>query len=205
MINTTKDFYGKQDGEKILYAITPHNISLYLSIFKTSLASIAVASLGFIISSQIPTLPSQIRIYPLIAGLLLLIVGVLNQIVTFNKTISYITNRRVVRFSAHTPFATSTRSLTWDQAVKAKSLPPNAIYKMFMIGDITIHSNSTVSAVDNKSTHNTITNDDIEITNVYYYKDLGNYIEKIIYTFKNEPDKLNNILPFVAKPKGKRY
>ena len=205
MKNLKDSFYGQQDGEKILYSIKPHQLSLYFSITKIVLASLAISSLGFIISSQIPVLPNQFKIYFLLIGIIFAILGSLNQIIIFNKTIAYITNRRVIRFSAHTPLATSIRSLTWDQAAKAKTLPPNAIFKMFMIGDITIHSISTVSAIDTKTTHNVITNDDVEISNVYYYKDLGNYIEKIIYTFKNEPENIKNIRPFIPKPKGKRY
>jgi hypothetical protein len=205
MKNLHDSFYGQQEGEKILYSIKPHQISQYFSIAKIILASLAISSLGFIILNQIPTLPSQITLYFLFIGIIFALFSILNQVIIYQKTISYITNRRVIRFSAHTPFATSIRSLTWDQAAKAKTLPPNAIFKMLMIGNITIHSISTVSAVDTKTTHNIITNDDIEISNAYYYKDLGNYIEKIIYTFKNEPDNLKNIKPFIPKPKGKRY
>lgn len=205
MKNLSDSFYGQQDGEKILYFIKPHQISLYFSILKIILASIIISSLGFIISSQVPTFPNQFKIYFLLIGIIFAILGSSNQIIIFNKTIAYITDRRIVRFSAHTPFATSIRSLTWDQAAKAKTLPPNAIFKILMIGDITIHSTSTISAINTKTTHNIITNDDIEISNAYYYKDLGNYIEKIIYTFKNEPEKIQNIKPFIPKPKGKRY
>ena len=43
-----------------------------------------------------------------------------------------------------------------------------------------------------------------ELTHVYYYRDLGNYIDKILYTYKQKPKEMKKIKPFVEKPKGQR-
>ncbi|MFC1653622.1 hypothetical protein ACFL1M_02145 [Patescibacteria group bacterium] len=205
MKNIKDSFYGQQEGEEILHVISPHNISIIFGLIKLCLASATILFVGFIIQNQLPGIKTSISAYTTLVGILLGVAGTFALISMNKKTISYLTTRRVVRFLAHTPFATSVRSLTWDQAVKAKTLPPNFIYKMWMIGDITIHAKSTVSAIDTKTTHNIITNDDIHLKDVYYYKDLGNYIEKIIYTFNRDPKNINKIKPFVQKPKGKRY
>ena len=49
-----------------------------------------------------------------------------------------------------------------------------------------------------------ITDDDIEIPYVSFYRDLGNYIEKILFLYKKRPADIADLKPFVAKVKGKR-
>ena len=44
----------------------------------------------------------------------------------------------------------------------------------------------------------------ITIPDVYYHEDLANYIDKILFTFKNKPQDMHGIRPFVPQPKGKR-
>jgi len=46
------------------------------------------------------------------------------------------------------------------------------------------------------------TMEDVRITDVYYFEDLANYIDKILFTFKNTPAEVANLKPFVPKPKG---
>ncbi|MDO8341404.1 MAG: hypothetical protein Q7T59_05520, partial [Candidatus Woesebacteria bacterium] len=53
--------------------------------------------------------------------------------------------------------------------------------------------------------NNTVTADDIELDNIYLYRDLGNYIDKILFTYKQMPKEVSEIHPFVPKPKGQRY
>ena len=47
--------------------------------------------------------------------------------------------------------------------------------------------------------------DDIELRDVHYYRDLGNYIDKILFTYKQKPREVSEIRPFVLKPRGERY
>lgn len=49
-----------------------------------------------------------------------------------------------------------------------------------------------------------VTDDDIELADIYYYRDLGNYIEKILFLYKKQPKEVANLNAFVPKPKGKR-
>ena len=44
-------------------------------------------------------------------------------------------------------------------------------------------------------------NQDLELDND---NDLGNYIDKILFTYKQMPTGVANIRPFVPKPKGER-
>ncbi len=120
------------------------------------------------------------------------------------KNISYITDRRIVRFEPTTFFATNIRSLSWDEAVKVKTFAPNILWKQLKIGTVIVHARTTVKTIDEESRHS-LSADDIEINDVYLYRDLGNYIDKILFTYKQMPTGVSEIRPFVEKPRGERY
>jgi hypothetical protein len=79
--------------------------------------------------------------------------------------------------------------------VKVKTYPPNFVWKQMAIGNVTVHSRTPEGA----------SADDITLTDVYYYKDLGNYIDKILFTYKQKPKEIADIRPFVTRPRGERY
>ena len=120
------------------------------------------------------------------------------------RNISYITDRRLVRFEPTTLFATNSRTLTWDEVVKVKTYPPNMLWKQLAIGNVVVHAR-TPGRPDDSHGMNGMTADDIQLTDVFYYKDLGNYIDKILFTYKQKPKDIALIRPFVPKPKGERY
>ncbi len=120
------------------------------------------------------------------------------------KNIAYITDRRVVKFEASTPFATNARSLNWEEAVKVKTYAPNAIWKQLMIGSVVVHAKTTIATPEVSKTERLVTDDDVEIQNAYFYRDLGNYIEKILFLYKKQPKDIASLLPFVQKKKGMR-
>lgn len=121
------------------------------------------------------------------------------------KNIAYITDRRVVKFEVSTPFATNIRSLNWEEAVKVKTYAPNMIWKQLMIGSVVVHAKTTIATPEVSKTERLVTDDDVEIQNAYFYRDLGNYIEKILFLYKKQPKDIESLLPFVPKKKGKRY
>lgn len=205
MQNTNDSFYGQQDGETILFSVKSHPLVMMIALIKLYLGAAALWVAGMIINSQLPGLPINPTFYGFIGGIIIAILGTIAIKAMEEKSSSYITDRRIVRFQAHNPFATSTRSLGWDQAVKVKTFPPNFLLKILMIGNVIVHSKSTIVSSDTPQTENYISNDDLELEGVYYYKDLGNYIDKIIYLYNREPEKLKTIQSFVPKPKGQRY
>lgn len=202
MHNTETDFFGKQDGEKILYVIKPHRLSLTIKIAKIYIVALIVFLAFMILGTQLVLIDTF-----LIAGLIVTVViaAMGTKIVTDyqNRDIAYITDRRLVRFEPTTLFATNPRSLTWDEVVKVKTYPPNAIWKQLAIGNVVVHARTP--ARPNENTPGTVDADDVELKDVYYYKDLGNYIDKILFTYKQRPKEMDYIRPFVAKPKGERY
>lgn len=204
MKNTKTKFYGKQTDERILYMIQPHSIALRLSLLKVYLAAL----LAFICLAVIGKLVASGGILVL-SGLFLAIIisfaGSMIAKISHRKNKTYITDRRIVRFEPTTLFATNIRTLSWDEVVKVKTFPPNFFLKARAIGTVIIHARTTVRTVDDEYKPSPVTADDIELKYVYYYRDIGNYIDKILYTYKKKPKHIKKLRPFITKPKGERY
>lgn len=204
MINTENLFYGQQEGEKILYVTKPHSIAGLFNFVKVILVAIITFVIFFFMAGQIELFSNLFYVIGVIVPVLVLILG--TKIITNiqNKNIGYITDRRIVRFEPTTFFATNIRSLSWDEAVKVKTFAPNMLWKQLKIGTVIVHARTTVKTVGEEANH-TLSADDIEINDVYLYRDLGNYIDKILFTYKQMPAGVADIRPFVEKPRGERY
>jgi hypothetical protein len=109
-----------------------------------------------------------------------------------------------VRFSAITPWAVNSRSLTWDQAVKVKTFSRHWFYRMFKIGSVVVHAKSTVISSEEPKSRTYVSDDDVELKDVQYFEDLGNYIDKILYLYQRKPSELSDLKVFVAKGRGQR-
>lgn len=202
MHNSDTDFFGKQDGERILYVVKPHRLSLTFKLLRIYLIAFAVFIVLAILGAQL----LELNLF-IIVGLIIAVVMVATgtKVVTDyqNRDIAYITDRRLMRFEPTTIFATNPRSLTWDEVVKVKTYPPNALWKQLAIGNVVVHARTPVTPNERKP--GVVEVDDIELKDVYYYKDLGNYIDKILFTYKQKPKEMEAIHEFVPKPKGERY
>lgn len=204
MHNSDRDFYGKQDGERILYVVRPHPLSTTFSLLKVYFVAVLISSILLILGSQLDGLSGIFTIMSVILFLLIILLGTKIVFDWEAREIAYVTDRRLVRFEPTTLFATNSRTLAWDEVVKVKTYPPNFVWKQMAIGTVVIHSRTSIRTVDD-TPMGTVTADDIEIKDVYYYRDLGNYIDKILYTYKQLPKDVANIRPFVPKAKGERY
>jgi len=204
MVNTERDFYGKQEDEKILYVVHPHPLANTFGLIKVYASGLVVALALILIGTTTPSL----------AGIFTLLgIGIFASVIIFGtsvvlnwqaRSVAYITDRRLVRFEPTTLFATNSRALTWDEVVKVKTYPPNFIWKQLAIGNVTAHARTSIRTAEDTPI-GTVTADDIELKDVYYYRDLGNYIDKILFTYKQKPREVTEIRPFVPKPRGQRY
>ncbi len=203
MQNSATDFFGRQTDERILYVVYPHPLATTLKLIKISFVAVAVFVVLAVLGSQIPSFSALFVISGLVLGVLIVVLG--TKIVTDyqKRDIAYITDRRLVRFEPTTLFATNSRTLTWDEVVKVKTYPPNVLWKQLAIGNVVVHARTPIRPDD--SGHGEIVGDDILINDVYYYRDLGNYIDKILFTYKQKPREMDEIHAFVPKPRGERY
>ena len=203
MHNTERDFYGKQTDEKILYVVHPHPLATTFGLIKVYLVAVVISLVLIILGTQIVSLTGIFTTLGVILFLLIIIIGTKVVLNWSSREIAYITDRRLVRFEPTTLFATNSRTLAWDEVVKIKTYPSNFIWKQMAIGNVVVHAR-TPGRPDDVGTGE-ITADDIQLKDVYYYRDLGNYIDKILFTYKQKPAEIANIMPFVPKPKGQRY
>jgi hypothetical protein len=204
MHNTDTDFFGKQEGERILYVIRPHKLSLFVKLAKVYLIAVAVFIALTILGTELG-LRAVFISSGLIISLAMILLGTKIMTNYQKRDIAYVTDRRLMRFEPTTLLATNPRSLTWDEVVKVKTYPPNMIWKELAIGNVVVHARTPARPAEESKGPYTITADDIELRDVYYYKDLGNYIDKILFTYKKRPKAMDEIRPFVTKPKGQRY
>jgi hypothetical protein len=204
MHNSEKDFYGKQTDEKILYVVKPHPLATTFNLIKVYLIAIVISLVFVILGTQIESLTTTFVTLGIIIFLLMVMIGTKIILDWEAREIAYITDRRLVRFEPTTLVATNSRTLSWDEVVKVKTYPSNFILKQMAIGNVVIHARTSIRTAEDTPI-GTVTADDIEIKDVYYYRDLGNYIDKILFTYKQKPAEIANIMPFVLKPRGERY
>lgn len=193
-------FSGQQEGERVISTIKPHKITLIFGYIKV--ISVSVLSLiCFIFFKNIANIFVSIGI---LVSILILIGGVLICNSLFSKKIIYITDRRIIRFDPSNIFVVNSRSLTWENVLKVKTFATNFIFRMMNVGNVIVHSKTTISG-DNTLKQVLIGNDDIILKNIYFYRDLGNYIDKILYLYSNDKSGFETVKPFVGKKFGQRY
>lgn len=201
MVNTENDFYGRQEGEKILYVVRPHSLALFFKGTQVYIVGFIVFLVFIMLGSVFESLDSLFTLLGYGTGLAIIFIGGRIMRDYQKRNISYITDRRVVHFEPTTLFATNSRTLSWDEVVKVKTFPKNFIWKQLAIGNVVV--NARTPGRPDVSDHEVIV-DDIELKDIYYYRDLGNYIDKILFTYKQRPKEIDLIKPFVPKPRGQR-
>jgi len=185
------EFDGQQTGEHILSTVTPHKSKVILSIIITLLAAVAIGVFLFSIASFFPDHKSTLRLWMTVFLTLGTLIAFWWIWLANTKDKTYITDRRIIRFDVVSPFFTNKRALFFNEILKVKAYAPNMIMRLLKVGTLQIEP----VAAEQES---------IVITDVYYHEDLANYIDKILFAFKNSPSEITSIKPFVAKPKGKR-
>ena len=113
---------------------------------------------------------------------------------TSHRARAFITDRRFVRLEVSFPAFMARRSLFWNEVLKVKTFAPNLLFRYLKIGTLVVQPIMSESGQE-----------DVSFKHVYYYGDLGNYMDKILYTFKTKPEEVKQLRPFVAKPAGERY
>lgn len=203
MHNSDSDFFGKQDGERILYVVKPHPLSLTFKLIRIYVIALVIFIVLAVLGTQIPMVAGWFFLGGLIIAVLMIVVGTKITVDYQTRDIAYITDRRLIRFEPTTLFATNPRSLTWDEVVKVKTYPPNFFWKQLAIGNVVVHARTPARPDD--FGHGEVMADDIQLSDVYYYRDLGNYIDKILFTYKQKPKEMEEIRAFVPMPRGERY
>jgi hypothetical protein len=197
-------FYGQHSDERILYTVREHKLVVMWSLFKAIGAGLVIF-LGFaMIGGQLLGMGNWFTLLGLGLAIIIGGGGSLAVLSGEHKNVGYVTDRRIIRFQAETSWTVNSRSLMWEEAVKVKTFTPNFIYRILNIGTVVVHAKSTFITSDEVMSRYYVSDDDVELRGVHYYRDLGNYIDKILYLYRQKPKELETIRPFVAKPRGRR-
>lgn len=185
------EFDGQQEGERILYVVHEHPLTAYVSYVTVAVLTLLIFGFTALIASTFSDMSGVIWTIGGIFGLLVLSLGALWTKRHHEQSLAYITDRRIMRFEAVSPFLVAKRALFWNEALKAKAVTKNLFWKILNIGMVIVETQVPDQG-------------EVRLGNVYYYDDLVNYIDKILYLFKNTPSEITGLRPFVPKPKGKR-
>lgn len=185
-------FDGQQTDERVLYIVVPHQFAKYVALVRLVFLSVFFFLILQLIGTVVPTIAGLMRVISVVLSGILLIVGIWWNQTVYGKSKTYITDRRIIRFEVMTPFFTTKRALFWNEALKAKGYAPNIFWKMLNIGRVDVEPQLAEG-------------EDVLVHDVFLYNDVANYIDKILFTFKNKPEEVVAIKPFVPKPKGQRY
>jgi hypothetical protein len=184
-------FDGQQEEERILHTITAHALSKNIAIARIVLLAIFFVFVMFMVGSVIPDAATIFHVLGIICALILIGAGYLWNVIVYTKDRTYITDRRIIRFDVVSPFLTTKRSLFWHEVMKAKAFAPNLFYKKFNVGTVVVEP----LMADHEN---------VIVTDVSMYDDVGNFIDKILFTSKNKSNEMANFPVFVPKPKGQR-
>lgn len=184
-------FDGQQADERILYVIAPHPLNKKVALVKNLALALFFVIILFLVASFVTQASTILQASGIIIAILIMAVGTWWNNLIYREDRTYLTDRRIIRFEVVTPFFKTKRALFWSEAMKAKGFAPNLIAKYLKIGTIIVEP----QLADHEN---------VIVNNVYYFEDLANYIDKILFVFKNKPDEINQIKPFVPKPKGQR-
>lgn len=185
------EFDGQQEGERVLYVVTPHAIAKQIAIARIIFLAVFFFVVLWVIGTIVPTAAMVLQITGFLLSLILLIVGVWWNMTVYGKDRTYITDRRIIRFDVVSPFFMTKRALFWNEALKTKAYSPNILFRSMKIGTIDVEPQLSEG-------------EDVRVTDVYFFEDLANYIDKILFTFKNSPTEIATLKPFVPKEKGQR-
>lgn len=184
-------FDGQQEGERILHELRPHQIAKYVAITRGVILSLSLLLVLLIIASVAPAAAGILTSVGVVLGLILIGASVWWNNKVYGQSRTFITDRRIIRFDVVSPFYQTKRSLFWNEALKAKGWAPNLLYRMLGIG--------TVEVSPHMDQH-----EDVIVPNVAYFEDLANYIDKILFTYKQNPAAIADFKPFIPKPRWRR-
>ena len=185
------DFDGQQEGERVLYVVTPHPIAKQIAIARIIFLAVFFFAVLWVIGTIVPSAATMLQVAGFLLSVMLLIIGIWWNLTVYQKSKTYITDRRIIRFDVVSPVLITKRALFWNEALKSKAYAPNFFYRSMNVG--------TIDVEPQLAEH-----EDVRVTDVYYFEDLANYIDKIVFTFKNSPAEIANLKPFFPKAKGRR-
>lgn len=200
-VNPYKDmhFEGKQDDEVILYVIHPHWLMIFSRVLKAMLRSIFLAAAWWASNFLVPASLEnfEVRIYLLI--LICFLADIAWQSKFYHSYRGYITDRRIVVTKSLFPVTIKRMTLFWKDAVKARDIASNFVWRMMKIGTLEI-SAKLFQGYDLQQAKDNPLGSEIQMRYVKYFVEITNYIDNLIHLTAHNPEKINHLKPLVFSP-----
>ncbi len=189
-------FPGKAEDEKILYVTRESPIMLGLRLTGFSLVTAMAMVIGAILTSymgkSMGVATDLLVVVLLLLGAIVMFGGMWWIFKVHNKTVFIITTRRLTKFIHTTPWTRYQMSLGLDKVVDSAAYSKGYFQSMFGLG--TFVARSSAGNIKN-----------FKIENIHYAEDLHNWMNKLMFVFAKETEKLDAFRPFSAKKMGERY
>lgn len=189
-------FPGKAEDEKILYVTreSPIMMGVRLAGFSFVVSMlILIGALLISFSGRMLEFETSLLIMMLVVlGFLILGGGLWWIYQVYYKTVFIITTRRLTKFIHTTPWTRYQMSLGLDKVEDSAAYSKGYLQAMFGLG--TFVARSSAGNIKN-----------FKIVNIHYAEDLHNWMNKLLFTFNKEQDKLDAFRPFAAKKMGERF
>jgi len=189
-------FPGRAEDEKLLYVTreSPLVMGMRLTAYIVVLAIIMVVgalllsytgkAFGFEMGGIIAML--------LLLGFVIMFGGLWWIYQVYRKTVFIITTRRLTKFIHTTPWTRYQMSLGLDKVVDSGAYSKGYLQAIFGLG--TFVARSSAGNIKN-----------FKIVNIHMAEDLHNWMNKLMFVFSKETEKLDEFRPFVGKKQGERY
>lgn len=189
-------FPGKAEDEKILYVTreAPMMMGLRMTGFILIVAITMVVG-AFLVSytgEAIGFSTGMIIFVVLLLGAIVMFGGVWWIWQVYQKTMFIITTRRLTKFIHTTPWTRYQMSLGLDKVVDSAAYSKGYSQSIFGLG--TFVARSSAGNIKN-----------FKIENIHFAEDLHNWMNKLMFVFAKETEKLDEFRPFTAKKMGERY
>jgi hypothetical protein len=188
-------FPGKAEDEKILYVTREAPLMVGIRMTIVSLVVAVVMVIGAVLASYSGEMlgvdMGMVVIIILLLGAIVMFGGMWWIWQVFQKTMFIITTRRLTKFIHTTPWTRYQMSLGLDKVVDSAAYSKGYIQSIF--GHGTFVARSSAGNIKN-----------FKIENILFAEDLHNWMNKLMFVFNKEQEKLDGFKPFVAKGMGKR-
>lgn len=192
-------FPGQASDETILFVTRESQVMLQLRLLQTWFLAALLFVTGLVLpwvlqlSQAIKTSWHGLTLIFALLSLIVVIVGSWWSYWLWRRSLFILTNRRLTKFIFTTPWTRYQLSLTLDKIVDTGSYTRGFFQTLFRLGTFTARSSAGNRA-----------NKYFYIENVEAAEDLANYVNKLLFHFERNLEKLDSFRPFLPRLKGDR-
>jgi hypothetical protein len=199
-------FPGQASDERILFVTRESEIMLLVRRLTVVITAAVIFLCGYGLGAAFGSLlgiaaGSLFGTVSAAIAVVFLVVGFWWTTVLWKKSLALITNKRLIKFIYTTPWNRHNLSLPLDMIVDTGAYSKGFLQAAFRLGTFTARSSASSSGV--------ATDDPARVNKKYFYienvinaEDIHHYINKVLFVYRQDWQKLSNFRPFLPHLKG---